>query len=54
MLTPSQGLTHVHVRAQLEDLRSEDTSLTVELNLSTLGTYPRFNLGHMGDKASIS
>jgi hypothetical protein len=46
-----QGLTYVHFRAQLEDLR--DTSLTFELNLSTFGTRLRINLGHMGDKVSL-
>ena len=35
----NQGLTLVHLRAQLEELR--DTSLTLELNLSTFGTHPR-------------
>ena len=34
--SPHQGLTLAHFRAQLEDLR--DTSLTLELNLSTLDT----------------
>jgi len=43
-----QGLTFAHFRAQLGDLR--DTSLTIELNLSTFGTRPRVNLGHMVDK----
>jgi len=33
-----QGLTLAHFTAQLEDLR--DTSLTLELNLSIIGTYP--------------
>jgi len=47
-----QGLTLAHFRAQLEDLR--DTSLTLELNLSTCGTHPRVNLGCMGDKVSLS
>jgi len=44
----TQGLTLAHFRAQLEDLR--DTSLTLELNLSTFGTHPPANLGHMGTK----
>ena len=48
----SQGLTLAHFRAQLEVLR--DTSLTLELNLSTFGTHPRVNLGYMGDKVSLS
>jgi hypothetical protein len=47
-----QGLTLVRFRAQLEDLR--DTSLTLQLNLSTLGTHPRVNLDHIGDKESLS
>jgi hypothetical protein len=47
-----QGLTLAHFRAQLEDLR--DTSLTSELNLSTFGTHPWVNLGHIGDKGSSS
>ena len=47
-----QGLTLAHFRAQLQALR--DTSLTLELNLSTLGTHPRVNLGYMGDKVSLS
>ena len=47
-----QGLTLAHFTAQLEDLR--DTSLTVELNLSTFGTHPRVRLGQIGDKVSLS
>jgi hypothetical protein len=47
-----QGLTLAHFRTQLQDLR--DTSLTSELDLSTLGTPPRVNLGHMGDNVSLS
>ena len=39
-------------RAQLEDLR--DTSLTLELNLSTFGPHPWVNLGHIEDKVSLS
>jgi hypothetical protein len=34
-----QGLTLAHFKAQLEDLR--DTSLTLELNVSTFGPHPR-------------
>ena len=52
VLARTQGLTLAHFRAQREDLR--DTSLTVELNLSTLGTHPRVDMGHMGDKLSLS
>ena len=53
MLPPfTQELTLAHFRAQLEHLR--DTSLTSELNLSTFGTHPQVNLGHMGDKLSLS
>jgi hypothetical protein len=47
-----QGLTLAPFRAQLEDLR--DTSLTLELNSSTCGTHSRINVGHMGDKLSVS
>jgi hypothetical protein len=47
-----QGLTLAHFKAQREDLR--DTSLTLQLNLSTFGPRPRINLGHMGDKLSSS
>jgi hypothetical protein len=47
-----KGLTLAHFRAQLEVLR--DTSLTLELNLRSFGTHPRFNLDYMGDKASLS
>jgi hypothetical protein len=47
-----QGLTLAHLRAQLQDLR--DTLLTSELNLSTFGTHPRVEFGHMGDKVSLS
>jgi hypothetical protein len=45
-----QGLTPAHFSAQLEDL--EDTSLTLQLNLSAFGTHPRLNLGYMGDEVS--
>jgi len=31
-----------------------NTSLTLELNLSTLGTHQRVKLGYMGDKVSLS
>ena len=31
-----------------------NTSLTLELNLSTLGKYPRVNWGYMGDKVTLS
>jgi hypothetical protein len=48
----AQGLTLAHFRAQFEDL--PDTSLTVELNLSTFGTYPQVNAGHTRDKVSLS
>jgi len=47
-----QGLTLAHFKAQLEDLR--DTSLTSELNLSTLGPHPRVNMGCVVDKVSLS
>jgi hypothetical protein len=51
--TPSdQGLTLAHLRAQLEDL--QDTSLTLELNLSSFGTHPRVDLGYMGDEVRLS
>jgi hypothetical protein len=45
-----QGLTLAHFTAQLEDF--QDTSLTLELNLSTFGTHPWVKLGYMGDKVS--
>ena len=47
-----QGLTLAHFRAQLEDL--QDTSITLELNLSTFRTHSRLNLGYMRDKVSAS
>jgi hypothetical protein len=50
--TSHQGLTLALFRAQLEDLL--DTSLTLQLNLSTFGTYPRVHLGCMGDKVSLT
>jgi len=49
---PHQGLTLAHFRAQHEDLR--DTSLTLELTLSTCGTHPQVELGYMGHKGSSS
>jgi len=50
--TADQGLTLAHLRAQLEDFR--DTTLTLELNLSTFGTHPRVGFGSMGHKLSLS
>jgi hypothetical protein len=50
--TTKQGLTLAHFTVQLEDLR--DTSLTLELNLSTFGPHPRVYYVHMGDKVSLS
>ena len=47
-----QGLTLAHFKAQLEDLR--DTSLTLELNLSTFGPHPRVKLAYMGDEVHLS
>jgi hypothetical protein len=47
-----QGLTLDHFSVQLEDLR--DTSLTLELNLSTFGTHPRVNLDYSWDKVGLS
>jgi hypothetical protein len=44
------GLTLVHFRAQFEDLL--DTSITLELNLSTFGTHPRVTLCYMGHQVS--
>jgi hypothetical protein len=49
-----QGLTLAHFRAQLEDLRDGNTSLTLELNLSTFGTHPRLMLDYMGDTVRLS
>jgi len=48
----SQGLTLAHFRAQLQDLR--DTSLTLELILSTFGLHPRVMLGFVGDNVNLS
>jgi hypothetical protein len=48
----TQGLALADFKAQLEDLR--DTSLTLELNLSTFGPHPRVILGCVGDKLSLS
>jgi len=31
-----------------------NTSLTLELNLNTIGPHPRVNLGYMGDNVSLS
>ena len=45
-----QGLTLAHFRDQVEDLRN--TSLTLQLNLSTFGTHPQVNVGQMRDKVS--
>jgi len=46
----STGLHSLAPAAQLEDLR--DTSLTLELSLSTFGPHPRVNLGGVGDNVS--
>jgi hypothetical protein len=46
------GGTLAHFRAQLEDLR--DTSLTLELNLSTFGTHSRDSLGYTGDRVCLT
>jgi len=46
------GLTLAHCNVQLEDLR--DTSLTLELHLSSFGPYSRFNSGYKEDKVSLS
>ena len=52
-MTPcGQGLKLAHFKAQLEDLR--DTSLTLELNLSTFGLHPRVDLGYVWDNVSLS
>jgi hypothetical protein len=45
-----RGLHSLNFRAQLEDLR--DTSLTLELNLSTFGPHSRVTLGYMADKVT--
>jgi len=47
-LASLQGLTLAPFKAQIEDLR--DSSLKSELDLSTFGTHPRDNLGHIGTK----
>jgi len=44
--------TLAHFSAQLEALR--DTSLTLELNLSTFGPHPRVTVGYMWDTVSLS
>jgi hypothetical protein len=51
-LPVTRGLHSLTSEIQLEDLR--DTSLTLELNLSTFTTHPQVNLGLMGDEASLS
>jgi len=48
----SQGLTHAHFTAKLEDLR--ETLIPLDLNLSTFGTGPRVTLGYKGDTVSLS
>jgi hypothetical protein len=45
-------ITFAHFKPQLEDLR--DTSLTLELNLSTFRKYLRAHLGYEGDEVSFS
>ena len=50
--TSPQGHTLAHSSAQLQDL--QDTSLTFELNLSTIGPHPWVNLDCMTDKVSLS
>jgi len=52
VLPAARGLTLAHFTAQLEDLGN--TSLNLELNLSTFGIRPRVNLGFMGDTISLS
>jgi hypothetical protein len=47
-----QGLTLAHFRAQLEDLR--DTTLPVELTLSTFRPHPRVDWGYTEDRVSSS
>ena len=49
---PKAGAYTPPLSAQLEDLL--DTKLTLEFNLSTIGTYPRVTLRSLGDKVSIS
>jgi len=46
------GLTLAHFTAQLEDLR--DTSLTLELKLSSFGTYPRVHVAYVRDGVRLS
>ena len=46
------GAYTLSLQSSLEDLR--DTSLTLELNLSTLREHPRVRLAHMGDNVSSS
>jgi hypothetical protein len=47
----NQGLTLAHFRAQLEDLR--DTSLTLQLNLSTFRPHPRVISGYKGGGSEL-
>jgi hypothetical protein len=51
-ITGGQGLTLAYFKAQLEDLR--DTSLTLELNLSTFAPHPWVNFACVGEKVSFS
>jgi hypothetical protein len=51
-LLTGMGLHSLTSELNLRNIRN--TSLTSELHLSNFGTHPRVNLGHMGDKVSLS
>jgi len=51
-LPGDRGLHSLTSELNFEDL--QDTSLTIELNLSTFGTHPRVKLSSMGDKVRLS
>ena len=51
-LPENQGRTLALFRAQLVDLR--DTSLTLQLNLSTFGPHPRVTSSYMGNMVGLS
>ena len=50
-LVPGRGL---HSLTPELNLRTFGTHRSLQSLTSTLGTYPRVNLGHMGDKVSYS
>ena len=52
MLPAARGLHSLTSQLNLRTFRN--TSLTLELNLSTFGIRPRVNLGYIGDTISLS